>query len=469
MSTFWMAIGEWWVHAAVAGGLVLLLGYLGIRCSQEPIRRQRLAAWTVRGAVLAAVLSALPSWLLMPAPSWAILPQPTPPEPEPSVAQSVGPLGRVHVKPDQYSLVELPTEQSEIWRPLVLAESLQQANVVFLTVDAAENSAIIPEVPSPPSVPTVEAPLVVQVPLEEQTDRVVPLLVLAYLATAGLLLLQLVLGHVLLLRIVWFARPISGKARWVYDRVSEQLGVRPLTLVSDRIASPICFGLLRPVVLLPRRLAESADEHQLRWVLAHEFDHVQRGDHHSAYWVGMVRAVFFFVPWFWPVRKELNLSQEFLADAAAAEVGGQTADYAAFLVQLSGSPLERRLARPSLASTGVRAGQSDLFRRVNMLLNWNSKLERRVPKGFAIVAAGGVLATAVGLSGLGFQLKRPLRPKWASSSMKNHRHRHRHRQPVRHALHQFQPKFKNSENSRHSKPSWKWQFRMASSTRPRHY
>lgn len=421
MSDFWMATGGWWAHAAIAGGLVLLIGWLGLRKTAGPARRQRVGAWSVRGAVLAAGLCALPPWLLLPAPDWAVEPAarqtattssrpfgpdgpPQPPIADPVVvvpAERPAKKGQNAFGPDVFPFREdrtsewvmLPAEPKEpadasgAGRPQpFLLEPIEPA----LGLAAAESDPIT-AVPPPPTV----------------LERVVPVFMLGYLSVAGVMLLQLALGHAVLARLTWTASPLTGKARWVYDRLTEAAGMRPRAFVSDRIPTPICFGFFRPTILLPRRLAESVGENELRWVLAHELDHVQRGDHRSAYWVGLARAVFFFVPWFWPLRKELGLSQEYLADAAAAGAGGQPVDYAAFLVDLSGTPLERRLARPSLASTGVRAGKSDLFRRVNMLLNWGSKLERRVPRGFAVVAAGGLLTTAVGLSGLGFAADPP--------------------------------------------------------------
>lgn len=430
MSAFWMAIGGWWLHAAVAGGVVLLLGWAGVKLSSGPARRQRVAAWTVRGAVLAAGLCALPSWLILPTPEWAKgeerdpnsarrskreLPS-QPPTEEAVVERSI----RLDNPPPM--VATLPREWDRWSRALpVVRSGSEWVLMAAEPLTRTDSSAVVEPLPLPsePIIGTATAlcdpltadpqtitPTVVLVETS-LAERVVPLLVIAYFTVAGVLLLQLVLGHLVLLRLTWSAVPLTGKARWVFDRLTETVGVRPRAFVSDRIPSPICYGFLRPTVLLPRRLAESVGEDELRWVLAHELDHVQRGDHRSAYWTGLARAVFFFVPWFWPVRKELGLSQEYLADAAAAEAGGHPVDYAAFLVDLSGTPLERRLARPSLASTGVRAGQSDLFRRVNMLLNWGSRLERRVPRGFAVVAAGGMLTAAVGLSGLGFAAAPP--------------------------------------------------------------
>lgn len=51
---------------------------------------------------------------------------------------------------------------------------------------------------------------------------------------------------------------------------------RPLAIrQSDRISSPLTFGVLRPVILMPKS-TDWSDEDALRFVLEHEFVHVQR-------------------------------------------------------------------------------------------------------------------------------------------------------------------------------------------------
>ena len=83
MNTFWTAVGGWWVQASLSGGAVLLLGWVAMLTCRTPAIRQRIGAWAVRGAVLAAVLSALPSWFLLPRPSWMTSPTPVEVKPDP--------------------------------------------------------------------------------------------------------------------------------------------------------------------------------------------------------------------------------------------------------------------------------------------------------------------------------------------------------------------------------------------------
>lgn len=360
MDTFWLAAGGWWVRAAVAGGGVLLLAWLSAAVFRRPAWRQQVGAWAVRGAVLAAALAALPNWLLLPRPAWM-----TPPAPADATAEATP---------------EPPAELAEVPSPVEWVTEPQE-----LALPTAGSSAIEPPSPSIIS----DSPV-------SQPAAVVPLLLSAYALVAGVLLLQLVWEWLALTWLLRDSAPLAGRARRVFDRLTA--GERPpLALSSARVRSPLCVGYFRPRLVLPKGMADAADEPTLRWVLAHELDHLRRGDTRTACWVGVARAVFFFVPWFWVLRKDLTLCQEYLADAAAAGTGDTPADYAAFLVELSGG----RSSRRPLAAARMRAGKSELFRRVHMLLTTQAAV-RGATRGFTWLAGTAAVAAAVGLSGLGF-------------------------------------------------------------------
>ena len=109
-------------------------------------------------------------------------------------------------------------------------------------------------------------------------------------------------------------------------------------LVADRLGSPVCFGLVRPVVVLPRVLAKTATEAELQWVFAHELTHLERRDAWSALLFALGQAVYFFLPWFGWLRRQVRLCQEYIADAAAAGQDEPAVDYAEFLLRLPGAP-----------------------------------------------------------------------------------------------------------------------------------
>src|SRR4051812_13136280 len=71
MTEFSESAANWGLHTAVAGVVVFALGWAWVRRVSDPARRRQLAAWVVRGGVLAAVLCLFPAWLVLPNPRWA--------------------------------------------------------------------------------------------------------------------------------------------------------------------------------------------------------------------------------------------------------------------------------------------------------------------------------------------------------------------------------------------------------------
>jgi serine protease Do len=394
MTDSWLAVAGWLGHTALVGGAVLLLGWVGLRAVTAPARRQRLAAWAVRAAVLAPVLCLLPAWLTVPAPAFlgeerrALSGEPESAGREEPAATEVA---AADPAPGwDFELMFAPAVVADL-PPAAVWQPPPALTAEIPSAPPAPEPALAPAAASTPP-PFSPPPTAHHSPLA----AALPLVLLAYGLVAAVLLGEMLLGHVGLMRLVRSARPASARVRAVFDGLAAGLRRRPRLLVSDRVASPVCFGLWRPTVLLPESLAKAGTEAELRWVFAHELEHVRRGDLAAGWWVGVARAVYFFLPWFWPLRREMVLAQEYLADAAAADADGRPVDYAAFLVDLSGGPA--RLPRMAHA---VRAGRSDLFRRVTMLLQSGAGVDRRCPRGWTVLAAGGVLSAAVLLSGLG--------------------------------------------------------------------
>jgi hypothetical protein len=171
---------------------------------------------------------------------------------------------------------------------------------------------------------------------------------------------------------------------------------QPRLLTAQRLQVPLSCGLLRPTVVLPTSLCDAPAD-RLRWIFAHELTHLERRDPWTCLLFALGQTVFFFLPWFWAVRRQVQLCQEYVADACAAAEAEQHADYAEFLVSLTTAPLA-----PAWA-TGVSGHTSDLFRRIAMLLHHPFAVERRCPRFWLLATAGGLLSLAVLVAGVGLR------------------------------------------------------------------
>lgn len=120
---------------------------------------------------------------------------------------------------------------------------------------------------------------------------------------------------------VWLAR----------QRLKRPVQVR----VSDQIASPLTFGILRPVILLPKN-TDWDNEAELGCILTHELVHIRRFD---AFWKLLLAAVLclhWFNPLVWLLCSSANRDLELSCDEQVVRILGEKekAFYARVLIAM---------------------------------------------------------------------------------------------------------------------------------------
>lgn len=104
---------------------------------------------------------------------------------------------------------------------------------------------------------------------------------------------------------------------------------------SGRISSPLTFGVLRPVILMPKK-TDWTDETALRYVLEHEFVHIQRFDVLSKLLLIAAVCVHWFDPLVWVMYVLANRDLELSCDETVLRrFGGDVrAAYARVLIRM---------------------------------------------------------------------------------------------------------------------------------------
>ena len=104
---------------------------------------------------------------------------------------------------------------------------------------------------------------------------------------------------------------------------------------SDRVDSPLTYGLLRPVILLPKTLDRS-DVSRLAFVLTHEMAHIRRFDALSKLLLAAAACLHWFNPLVWVMLVLANRDLELSCDAAVVRLYGAEAraPYARTLLEL---------------------------------------------------------------------------------------------------------------------------------------
>lgn len=113
----------------------------------------------------------------------------------------------------------------------------------------------------------------------------------------------------------------------------------------DRIAQPITFGWRRPIVLLPRRVADLSIDAQ-RAVVCHELLHVARRDWAWLLVEEAIQCAFWFHPGIWWALSQVQLSREETVDEQVIRITSARRPYMSALVMFAGEPTALAAAMP---------------------------------------------------------------------------------------------------------------------------
>jgi beta-lactamase regulating signal transducer with metallopeptidase domain len=170
--------------------------------------------------------------------------------------------------------------------------------------------------------------------------------------------------------------------------VKQPVGIR----LSSHVCSPAVCGLVRPVILLPVRLAETLSKNQLEAVFLHEMAHIRR---HDA-WVNTAQTLLQIVYWWHPLVWLANAHLRRLREQAVDEqvmvtLCSDAAVYPATLIEVAKSALRR--PQLALGLIGILESRSALKQRIEMLMTNTIPSNTRLGWGniASLVLAGLVL------------------------------------------------------------------------------
>jgi beta-lactamase regulating signal transducer with metallopeptidase domain/tetratricopeptide (TPR) repeat protein len=159
----------------------------------------------------------------------------------------------------------------------------------------------------------------------------------------------------------------------LFESAKRLAGVRqsvPCQLI-ERPMSPAVCGLFRPVILLPRLLADQLPAGQLRAILLHELIHLRRRD----VWVNCLQALLQIVFWWHPLLWLANarirrLREEAVDDAVMLALADQADAYAPTLLEVARLAFYRPLT--ALGLVGILESRRGLRQRIERLTTFNA-------------------------------------------------------------------------------------------------
>ncbi len=145
--------------------------------------------------------------------------------------------------------------------------------------------------------------------------------------------------------------------------------VRPVkSLLSARVQSPLTYGWLRPVLLMPARVFQSLQDNQIYAIVAHELAHIKRNDFLVNLLQQIMATLFFYHPGVWWMSARIEEEREHSCDDLAIQMTRHPVGYAKTLIQLEESQFHSPAV--AMALKGREKGGGTGFRqRINRLLS----------------------------------------------------------------------------------------------------
>jgi beta-lactamase regulating signal transducer with metallopeptidase domain len=394
--------------------LLLALGCGAVLLCQSPVHRQRIAELTIAGVLGWMVLALFPLPRLLPDHLWGAKPPVVlPVQPRLPIALDAA-WPREADSGTLLPVIEIPTTEPMVLPDVI--ESAQEAsgdddlqradglgNPSYGASPSEELSRFAAEVYLPKAMNAEPEELSVSTSFAWRFDltKLAGLFTGAYLAGASLCLFWILAGYMLLFRI---RQSAEAPPEWLakqYQALAKQSSIAgPQLIISPLCSRPLTWGVLWPVIVLPRSLCRQENKSQLETILLHELGHIAQQDAQGNLLFCVALPLLYAHPLFWWLRRESQLAAELVADDWAAwQTGKET--YVEELVALARCTGTSSL--PLVGVTGLFSSPSQFYRRMHMLLAREKPLSTKtsLPWRLASLSAlAGAVVLAASLAGV---------------------------------------------------------------------
>ena len=219
----------------------------------------------------------------------------------------------------------------------------------------------------------------------------------------GVLLLALYFSISYLRSMRKFRMSVPDNTPYIREWLNAHQIVRPIEVrSSDLISSPLTYGILHPVILLPKKLDRN-DQAALQYVLTHEYVHIRRFDAITKILFAAVLCIHWFNPLVWVMYVLANRDMELSCDAWVIRMMGEKnrSSYALMLIKME----EKRSGMSALYS---HFGKNAISERIEAIMKfkktsiWACILALALIAGATTAFAAARTDDNMELMGLGF-------------------------------------------------------------------
>lgn len=207
---------------------------------------------------------------------------------------------------------------------LLIPFSIPSVFSVYTLVTHGLSSAALPEVTTDYNIPAVEGVFAATGGMEQPPADILSSVSLWFIVwCAGMIPAALFFVISYLRCLMEFRTALPVRSHYVEKWLEQHPLKRPvLVRQSDRISTPLTYGILRPVILMPKK-TDWKNEKQLQYILTHEYVHIYRYDTVTKLLAACVLCVHWFNPFVWVMYRLFNRDIELACDESVIRQFGE--------------------------------------------------------------------------------------------------------------------------------------------------
>ncbi len=144
-----------------------------------------------------------------------------------------------------------------------------------------------------------------------------------WLTVAALLVFIVVVAYVLTRRSLSRSRPLSRGGMRAFEGLGNRSGCQICFRESERVKTPVSYGVLYPTIVFPVGLVERVSDTQLRLIVRHELSHIRRLDTVVKPAAVLISCIYWFNPLMWLAIFAMSNDMERASDEYALRDSGR--------------------------------------------------------------------------------------------------------------------------------------------------
>ena len=207
---------------------------------------------------------------------------------------------------------------------LLIPFSIPSMFSIYTLVTHSISSTTLPEVGTNYNIPTMQGLFVTTQGAVQSPADISPSVSMWFLVwCAGIILTTLFFVISYLRCLIEFRTALPVHNHYIEKWLAERPLKRPILVrQSDRISSPLTYGIFRPVILIPKKM-DWNNEKQLQYVLSHEYVHIYRYDTVTKLIATLALCIHWFNPFVWVMYLLFNRDIELACDESVIRQFGE--------------------------------------------------------------------------------------------------------------------------------------------------